>query len=81
MWAVYNGHTAVVELLLSKGANIEAANKVMIPNCWFNILIPYFLDFDDYRDKIITIFMNIRIISAEREHLSRLLLVLKFSQI
>ena len=28
----------MVELLLSKGANIEAANKVMIVNCWLKIL-------------------------------------------
>ena len=33
MKAADNGHAAVVELLLSKGANIAAANKVMIPNC------------------------------------------------
>ena len=68
MKAAYNGQTAVVELLLSKGANIEAADNVMIVDCWFNFLISYLLDFDDYRDKIITIFMNIQIIrSAERE--------------
>ena len=66
--AALGGHTEVVELLLSKGANIEAANNVMIGNCWFNFLISYLMDFDDYRDKIITIIMNIEIIrSAERE--------------
>ena len=81
MKAAYNGHTAVVELLLSKGANIEAADKVMNPYCWLKFLISYFLDFDDYRDKIITIFMNIQIIrSAEMEQLLRLLLVLLFSR-
>ena len=77
MIAAYSGQTAVVELLLSKGANVNAVNKVMIPNCWLKYLISYLLDFDDYRDKIITIFMNIQIIrSAEREYLSRLLLIL-----
>ena len=30
MVAAYRGQTAVAELLLSKGANIEAANKVTI---------------------------------------------------
>ena len=30
MIAAYSGQTAVVELLLSSGANIEAANKVII---------------------------------------------------
>ena len=76
------GHTAVVELLLSKGANIEAANKVMIVNSWLKSLGPYFLDFEDYRYKIITIFMNIRMIrSAEMEYFSKLLLVLLFAQI
>ena len=68
MIAASNGHAAVVELLLSKGANIEAANKVMIPNCWLIYLKSYLLDFDDYRDKIITIFINIQMIrSAEME--------------
>ena len=69
MIAASNGHTAVVELLLSKGANISAVNKVMIPNCWLKFLISYLLDFDDNRDKIITIVMNIQIIrSAEMEY-------------
>ena len=31
MIAASNGHAVVVELLLSKGANVEAANTVMIP--------------------------------------------------
>ena len=76
MIAASNGHAAVVELLLSKGANIEAANKVLIVNYWFNFLMCYFLDFDDYRDKIFTIFMNTQIIrSAEMDWLSRLLLM------
>ena len=55
MKAANNGHTAVVELLLSKGANIEAVNKVMIVKCGLKFLRSYFLDFDDYRDKIITL--------------------------
>ena len=76
MIAAYNGHTEVVELILSKGANIEAANKVMIVKCGLKFLRSYFLDFDVDRDKIITIFMNIQIIrSAEMDYLSRLLLV------
>ena len=33
MKAASKGHTEVVELLLSKGANIEAAIGVMIPKC------------------------------------------------
>ena len=37
MTAADNGQTEVVELLLSIGANIEAANKVMIFSCWLNI--------------------------------------------
>ena len=83
MIAASSGHTAVVELLLSKGANIEAANKVMIVDCWFNFLISYLLDFDEYRDKIITIFMNIEIIrSAEMKYFTdaflRLLRVVLF---
>ena len=77
MRAASNGQTAVVELLLSKGANIEAANMVMVANCWLKFLLPYLLDFDVDRDKIFTIFMNIQIIrSAEMEYFSRLLLVL-----
>ena len=31
--AACNGQTEVVELLLSIGANIDAADKVMIANC------------------------------------------------
>ena len=73
MKAAYNGHTAVVKLLLSKGANTEAANKVMIFNSWLKSLISYLLDFEDYRYKIITIFMNIpKIRSAEMDWLPRL---------
>ena len=69
--AAYSGHAAVVKLLLSKGANIEAVDKVMIVECGLKFLRSYFLDFDDHRDKIITIFINIRIIrSAEREYFS-----------
>ena len=29
-WACYNGHVAVVQLLLDRGAAIEAVNKVVI---------------------------------------------------
>ena len=77
MKATEYGHTAVVELLLSKGANIEAANNLMISNYWLEFLGSNFLDFEDYRDKIITIFMNIQIIrSSEMEYFSRLLLAL-----
>ena len=76
MIAASYGHTEVVELLLSKGANVEAVNKVMIANCGLKFLRSYFLDFDDYRDKIFTIFMNTQIIrSAEMDWLSRLLLM------
>ena len=39
MKAASNGKTAVVELLLSKGANTEAANKVMIPNYWLKFIL------------------------------------------
>ena len=71
----------MVELLLSKGVNIEAANWVMIQNCWLKFMTPYLFDFDVDRDKIITIFMNIQIIrSAEMEYFSRLLLMLVFAQ-
>ena len=34
MKAANDGHAAVVELLLSNGANIEAVDEVMIPTCW-----------------------------------------------
>ena len=81
MQAISSRKTAVVELLLSKGANIEAANKVMNPNYWSKFLRPYFLDFDVDRDKIMTIFMNTQIIrSAETECFSRLLLMFLFVQ-
>ena len=51
--AAYRGQTAVAELLLSKGANIEAANKVTIDFQQLGrILRSQCLDFDDYRDKI-----------------------------
>ena len=76
MIAAYNGHTEVVELILSKGANIEAANKVMIVKCGLKFLRSYFLDFDVDRDKIITILMNIQMIrNVEMDYVSRLLLV------
>ena len=57
----------MVELLLSKGARTEVANKVMNPNCWLKKREAlYKLNFDDFRDKIITISVNIRMIrSAE----------------
>ena len=34
MMAAYNGYMEVVDLLLSKGANIEAKDWVMIANYW-----------------------------------------------
>ena len=34
--AASRGHSEVVELLLSKGANVEAANKVMNLNLHYN---------------------------------------------
>ena len=44
------GHMAVVELLLSKGANMEAVDKVMIPTVWlkgslFVSIFPLFAQF------------------------------------
>ena len=44
MSAVSNGQAAGVELLLSKGANIEAVDKVMIPTFWLkgSLLVPIF---------------------------------------
>ena len=85
MIAAYNGHAAVVELLLSKGVNIETANKVMIAKLLIEILeslFTYLLDFDDDRDKIITIFINIRIMRfVEMVWLPRNLSVLLLNQI
>ena len=60
MMAASRGLTAVVELLLSKRVNIEATNKVTIDSQVSVVLMRYkCLDFDDYRDRIISIFIHI----------------------
>ena len=78
MKAASKGQTAVVEMLLSKGPNIEAANEVIIANCGCPYDVCYWIP--TIIETKQSLFISIQVIkSAKMGCVSNLLLVILFA--